>query len=95
MDYCAQVHIDIQDIAIRRCVLRRGVWFRGDKLIRIRQEKGDHQLSIILSPGRVPFHRADLIVKPEIEGWWEPGTIEAFYQSNRMLQKVIWGDGGC
>src|SRR3989344_7468943 len=44
----------IQDIAIRRCVVRFGVWFHGGELIRIRQEQGNHELSMILSPGRVP-----------------------------------------
>ncbi len=76
----------IQDIAIRRSVIRMGLWFRGGELIRIRQEKGIHPLSIILSPGRVPFHRQDLIEKPELERWWYVGTIESFYQSNKFLQ---------
>ena len=76
----------IQDIAIRRCMVRMGLWFKGKGLIRIRQEKGDHSLSIILSPGRVPFHRPELIEDPEIKGWWHSKTVESFYQSNRFLQ---------
>ena len=76
----------IQDIAIRRTLLRMGVWFRGDQLIRIRQEKGTHPLSIRLSPGRVLFHRPDWIVSPELEGWWYRATVEAFYQSNKFIQ---------
>jgi len=76
----------IQDIAIRRCFIRMGLWFRGKKLIRIHQEKRGHPLSITLSPGRVPFHRADLIEKPEVEGWWNSETVESFYQSNKYLQ---------
>lgn len=76
----------IQDIAIRRSLIRMGLWFKGEELIRIRQEKGKHPLSTTLSPGRVPFHRIDLIVKPEIEGWWQPRTVESFYQSNRFLR---------
>ncbi len=76
----------IQDIAIRRCLVRAGVWFQGKELIRIRQEQGTHPLSITLSPGRVPFHRPDLIVLPELTGWWHPETVEAFYQSNKFLQ---------
>ena len=79
----------IQDIAIRRSLLRLGVWFEGKELIRIRQEKGTHSLSITLSPGRVPFHRPDLIVKPEITGWWYPETVESFYQSNKYLEAKI------
>jgi hypothetical protein len=42
---------------------------------------------MILSPGRVPFHRPDLIEKPELNGWWEKSSVESFYQSNRLLQK--------
>jgi hypothetical protein len=88
-DYTKQetARTHIQDIAIRRSVIRMGLWFRGKELIRIRQEKGTHPLSVTLSPGRVPFHRLDLISQPEPTGkWWYPGTVEAFYQSNRVLQ---------
>jgi len=63
-----------------------GLWFKGKELIQIRQEKGTHSLSMILSPGRVLFHKPELIKKPEITGWWHPGTVESFYQSNRFLQ---------
>jgi len=76
----------IQDIAIRRSVARRGCCFQGKGLIRIRDKEGSHPLSLILSPGRVPFHRLGLIVQPELEGWWLPGSVESFYQSNRVLQ---------
>ena len=82
----------IQDIAIRRCVIRFGLWFCGRKLIRIRQEKGNHSISITLSPGRVPFHKVELIEKPELIGWWLPGTVESFYQSNKYLQVKKDGD---
>lgn len=75
----------IQDIAIRRSLLRLGLWFKGEKLIRIRQEKGDHSLSMSLSPGWVPFHRKDMIRDPQLEGWWRPDSVESFYQSNRVL----------
>lgn len=77
----------VQDIAIRRCLLRIGKWFKGNKLIRIRQEKGDHPLSMILSPGKVPFHRPEIIVQPEIHPKWaDSSSVESFYQSNRYLQ---------
>jgi hypothetical protein len=76
----------MQDIAIRRSLIRMGCWFQGNKLIRIRQELGTHPLSIALSPGRVPFHKPELIEKPALKRWWHPGTIEAFYQSNKFLQ---------
>lgn len=88
LDYTKQEtpRTHIQDIAIRRSLIRLGLWFRGKELIRIRQEKGRHPLSITLSPDQVPFHRPDLIEKPELERWWHLGTVESFYQSNRVLQ---------
>ena len=77
----------IQDIAIRRCLLRmHGFCFMGDTLIQIRDKLGTHSLSMRLSPGRIPFHFPDLIVEPELAGWWDPGSVESFYQSNKVLQ---------
>ena len=89
LDYLIQEtdRTHVQDIAIRRCLQRMGLSFQGTEHIRIRQEKGTHPLSITLSPGRVPFHRPDLILYPEQIGWWVPGSIESFYQSNRLLQR--------
>lgn len=88
LDYTKQetIRTHIQDITIRRCLVRLGKWFRGTEPIRIRHSKGDHPLSMILSPGCVPFHRPEWIWKPELTGWWNPGTVEAFYQSNKVLQ---------
>ena len=76
----------IQDIAIRRALRRLNTSFKGNQLIQIRQEKGTHPLSMTLSPGKVSFNKPDKIVKPWLEGWWDPGTVECFYQSNRILQ---------
>ncbi|MBY0372716.1 MAG: hypothetical protein K2Q23_01900, partial [Bryobacteraceae bacterium] len=77
----------IQDIAVRRCLLRMGRWFKGERLVQIRGSQGNSLLSELLSPGRVPFHRKDLICTPEKKGfWWKPGSVESFYQSNRVLQ---------
>lgn len=81
----------IQDIAIRNCLVRMGVWFNGTELIQIRDKKGVHPLSMTLSPGRVPFHKQGFIVQPELEGWWDQGSVEAFYQSNRYLE--VLSDG--
>ena len=88
LDYLKQEtgRTHIQDIAIRRTLIRFCQWFEGSTLIRIRQEKGNHPLSMILSPGRVPFRWREIIEQPEIEGWWQPGSVESFYQSNRYLQ---------
>lgn len=80
----AQTHV--QDIAIRRVVSRLGRVFTGPDLIQIRDADGDHPLSVALSPGRVPFHRPDLLLRPELTGWWSPGSVESFYQSNKLLQ---------
>lgn len=88
LDYAAQEtnRTHLQDIAIRRCLVRLGCWFAGDQLIQIRDSLGEHRLSLTLSPGRVPFHRPELILQPELTGWWQPGSVEAFYQSNKLLQ---------
>lgn len=87
-DYTAQEtdRTHVQDIAIRRVVSRLGRVFSGDQLIRIRDKDGSHPLSMTLSPGHVPFHRPDLLITPEITGWWEPLSVEAFYQSNKVIQ---------
>lgn len=88
MDYTKQEtdRTHIQDIAIRRSVYRLGKRFMGVDYIQIRQEKGDHPLSMILSPGKVPFFNPQQICQPEIHGWWDSGTIESFYQTNRYLR---------
>lgn len=87
LDYLRQEtgRTHIQDIAIRRSMLRMGQTFGGDKLIRIRQEKGDHPLSMTLSPGKVPFHLPHVIRDPQLEGWWDHDSVESFYQTNRVL----------
>ena len=88
LDYTKQEtgRTNIQDIAIRRCIMRLGLSFQGDTLIRIRQEQGNHPLSMTLSPGYVPFHCPEWILRPESTGWWQPSSVEAFYQTNRILQ---------
>lgn len=95
-DYRAQEtgRTHVQDIAIRRCLLRMGIWFRGTELLQIRDRAGSHPLSMTLSPGKVPFHRPDLMetppwdpeARPQHERWYDLGSTEAFYQFNRFLQ---------
>lgn len=75
----------IQDSAIRDALRDMGIWFEGEELLQIRHDRGMHPLSIVLSPGVVPFHQPDLIVWPSLSGWWKPKTVEDFYQSNRYL----------
>src|SRR3989338_3993968 len=52
LDYTKQEtsRTHIQDIAIRWCLVRMGVWFRGPKFMRIRSTQGTHPLSPVLSP---------------------------------------------
>jgi hypothetical protein len=78
------------DIAIRRALLRNGQWFAGRELVHIRHEQSTHPLSMLLSPGQVPFHRPELIAQPELERWWwQTGSVESFYQSNKVLLRRI------
>ena len=73
-----------QDIAIRRAIARMGLSFAGDKLIQIRSRSRD-KTGRSLSPGRIPFHKPELITNP-IRGWWNPGSLEEFWQSNKCIQ---------
>lgn len=88
LDYTIQEthRTHVQDIAIRRCLIRFGRRFCGSEPIQIRDAIGEHPLSIALSPGQVPFHQPKWICTPETEGWWNPGSVESYYQSNKVLQ---------
>lgn len=87
LDYSIQEtnRTHIQDIAIRRCVQRLGQKFEGSQLVQIRHAQGKHPLSLVLSPGIIPFYEPGLIESPELTGWWRPGTVESYYQSNKYL----------
>ncbi len=76
----------VQDIAIRNSIKRLGASLKGYGLIQIRHDKGTHPLSMILSPGKVPIHDTSLIEQPELTGWWDKGSVESLYQSNKHLQ---------
>lgn len=84
LDYAHQQHASphYQDIAIRRVVNRLGKEFRGKRLIRVRSTSED---AAHLSPGRVPFHAPTIILDIPRGGWWNPGSIEEFYQRNAVL----------
>jgi hypothetical protein len=95
LDYTAQetAQTHLQDIAIRRSLVRLGRVFRGSRLIQIRGAAATppvHPLSLELFPARVPFHRLDWICRPYMEGWWtregSATSVEGFYQSNKLLQ---------
>ncbi len=71
----------LQDIAIRRVVHRQYGGFKGTELLQIR---GSKKPGGFLNPGRISFHKPEWIVTPGLKGWWEPGSIEDFYQSNKI-----------
>ncbi len=71
-----------QDIAIRRCLIRNGLWFKGTDLLEVRMREP----GIRYNPGRIPFHRPEWIPQPELEGFWEAGTVESWYQSAKYLE---------
>lgn len=80
--------VDLLVVALRRVLIRLGLWFQGEEKVKITLGEGGHPfLSVVLSPGKVPFHRPDLIQKPEILGReWGRGTVESFFWSNQVLQ---------
>jgi hypothetical protein len=78
----------IHDIAIRNAVKRHDKEFLGDKLLRVRWKSSE---GYALNPGVVPFHLPELISKEPVRNyggaqWWRDGTIEDFYQKNKLLQ---------
>ncbi|MFA6096502.1 MAG: hypothetical protein WC788_02635 [Candidatus Paceibacterota bacterium] len=78
----------IQDIAIRNALKRLGHWFMGKKLIQIRHVAGRHPLSLLLSPGAVPFHKPELLEPPipsEKKPWYMEGSVEDWYQRAKYL----------
>lgn len=96
LDYHVQQHgrTHVQDIAIRRVLIRLGRWFQGDQCIQIRFHKQIpgkspvDRLSLLLNPGSVPFHMPELIEWPFGSGtteWYQSHSVEAFYQFNKHL----------
>ena len=95
LDYSKQetLNTHIQDIAIRRSVLRLGKQFKGNMPLEVRSRDKEGWK---LSPCNVPFHLPEMILKEEIKDypekglWWErlgiPDSVEAFYQRNKVLQ---------
>lgn len=71
-----------QDIAIRRCLIRNSLWFKGKELLEIRMKGVGKQWN----PSEIPFHKPGLLPKPEISGWWKPGSVESWYQSAKYLE---------
>ncbi len=84
LDYSIQEasSTNLQDIAVRRCLLRLGRRLEGDHPVEIR---GVASEGYRLNPGIVPLHRPSEIHPSEEKGWWEPGTVEAFWQQNKVV----------
>lgn len=71
-----------QDIAIRNCLVRNNLWFTGKELLEVRMAKQ----GVKWNPGKIPFFLPGLIPQPEIPGWWNPGSVESWYQSAKYLE---------
>ena len=88
----------LQDISIRRVLTRLTLEEQGhtpdpENLPRIPLFKGDHLVQIRgkdsegyrLNPGQVPFHDPTLILDRDLTSWWQPGSVEDWYQKNKVL----------
>lgn len=75
-----------QDIAVRIALKKLGRSFQGQQLLCVRSN-GGHPLSKQFSPGFVPCISPKLILPGK--GWWQPDSVEAFYQNNRRLQRWV------
>ena len=78
-----------QDVAVRRAVRALGRTFEGQVLVQIR---GRDSTGYFLNPGLIPFHLPGLIRQPEehagqenVRIWWNKGSIESFWQNNKLL----------
>jgi len=85
LDYAVQERRDLHvyDIALRRVLKRLGREFSGERLIRIAGRDCDVP---DLEPGKLPFHRPELIVQPALVGWWQPDSLECFWRSSKILE---------
>lgn len=85
-----QFHSVAFNIALRNL----GYTFKGNEPIQVREAKpGTHQdqqpIGYKWSPGKIPCTNSEKIPNPHIEGWWNPNSIEDFYQSTKTLQVKI------
>jgi len=94
LDYDAQAGglTHLQDVAVRRSLLRLGRWFSGDRLLQIRGLRSE---AYTLNPGIVPFHFPEAIRRPELAGWWMSGSIESFWQSNKVVVSPMGVSSRC
>ncbi|NHJ47243.1 MAG: hypothetical protein FK733_05590 [Asgard group archaeon] len=84
LDYSIQetTAAHLHDIAIRRVLKKLEKKFQGKALLQIRGEESE---GYVLSTGLIPFYKPDIILKPELRGWWKKKSIEAYWQSNKVL----------
>lgn len=71
-----------QDISVRRCLVRNGLWFQGKDLLEVRSKGAGKRFG----PSEIAFHKPEWIPQPELKGWWKPGSIESWYQSAKYLE---------
>jgi hypothetical protein len=74
----------VHDIAIRNTLRAQGRSFEGERLLRIARAGPGAELH----PGRVPFPQPEAILEPRLIGPWDDGSLEQFWESNRVLQ--VW-----
>ena len=76
-----------QDIAIRRCMIRKGWWFQGNDLLEIRMKMPGAKWS----PANIPFHKPDFIPKPELPG--DAPVAKIVDPIAISLFELLWNDG--
>lgn len=76
-DYKHQQHSadHVQDIAIRRCLIRLGVWFKGREILDLNSSKFNHS--------KITFHLPHLINDKKSK------TIQSWLDNNRMIVIAI------
>lgn len=87
LDYAKQEAFSthIQDIAVRNVLATLGRKFEGpkDKILVIRSKDSE---GYKYGPGNIPFFDADFILQPsKCPSWSKEGTVEDFWQSNKVL----------
>lgn len=82
----------IQDVSIRRALVRLNVWFTGQSGRPI-QVRGPGTEGFMLNPGNVMFHAPELILPVGQGGptrdWMKPGSVEYWWQKSKI---IVLGD---
>ncbi|MHA1449607.1 MAG: peptidyl-tRNA hydrolase, partial [Candidatus Hodarchaeales archaeon] len=72
-----------QDIAIRRVLQEMNLPFKGSGIVKLAGKDGPAGQ---LSAKKIPFHKPEHILRPRVKGRWSKGSIEDFWQCNKLLQ---------